>query len=297
MRQVIGLGLFATCFCAAPAVAQEKIGTIVVAHGADEGWNQLVRDVASAARTGGPVEVAFLMGPGAKANPFQNIAKRLETAGVARIVVVPLLVSSHSGHYDQIRYLAGQQDTLNATMMHHLHMGGLERAQVNVPLIVAKAIDDSPDVARVLTERARALVKEPNGRALFLVGHGPTGSDELAIWMQHLRVVADSVKQQSGFSDVRVGLVQDDAPKHVRAEAVLRVRELIQLQHAVTRQPVAVVPVLISKGKLSHEKLPADLAGLPIIYTGDALLPHVGLARWIEARVREGAARPVTSND
>jgi hypothetical protein len=36
---------------------------------------------------------------------------------------------------------------------------------------------------------------------------------------------------------------------------------------------------------VSQEKIPADLAGLPVIYSGAALLPHEGLARWIEARV------------
>jgi hypothetical protein len=45
------------------------------------------------------------------------------------------------------------------------------------------------------------------------------------------------------------------------------------------------MPALISRGQVSQEKIPADLAGLPIIYSGDPLLPHEGLARWIEARV------------
>ena len=61
------------------------------------------------------------------------------------------------------------------------------------------------------------------------------------------------------------------------------------LVNALTGEKVAVVPVLVSKGKLSVEKIPNDLAGLPIIYDGEPLLPHPALARWIEARVRESA--------
>jgi sirohydrochlorin ferrochelatase len=105
--------------------------------------------------------------------------------------------------------------------------------------------------------------------------------------MKNLRVLGDSVRALTGFRDVRVGLVQDDAPAHVRAEAVTRVREFITLQHELTGQDVAVVPVLISRGKLSTEKLPRDLANLPILYNGEPLLPHPILAKWIEARVRE----------
>src|SRR5690606_8389417 len=100
------------------------------------------------------------------------------------------------------------------------------------------------------------------------------------------RPIADSVALATGFRDVRVGLVQDDAPAQVRAEAVKRVRELIEMQYAITGRKVVVVPALISRGQISEQKIPADLAGLPIVYSGEALLPHEGLARWVEARVR-----------
>ena len=213
----------------------------------------------------------------------------LNSIGVSRIVVVPLLISSHSGHYEQIRYLAGATDSLESNMMHHLHMGGLARATVKVPVTVSRAIDDAPDVARVLIARAEALTSEPKKHALFVIGHGPNSSDNLASWMMNLRTMVDTIRAGSQFMDVRVGLVQDDAPPHVRAEAVKRSRELIELQHKLTGNPVVVVPVLISKGKLSTEKIPKDLAGLPIIYDGEPLLPHPALARWIEARVREAS--------
>ena len=51
------------------------------------------------------------------------------------------------------------------------------------------------------------------------------------------------------------------------------------------------VPILISSGRVSAEKIPADLAGLPIVYEGTPILPHPAIARWIESRVRTLAAR------
>jgi sirohydrochlorin ferrochelatase len=177
-------------------------------------------------------------------------------------------------------------------MRHHLRMGGQEPVRVSVPLEVTRAIDDSPDVARILTQRVRALLPDPAGRAAFLIAHGPNSPEDVALWMRHLRVLADSVRQQSGLRDVRVGIVQDDAAPAVRAEAVLRVREIIELQHAASGQPVAVVPVLIARGALTREKLPNDLKALPIRYDGEALLPHAGMARWIEARVGESDRHP-----
>ena len=125
---------------------------------------------------------------------------------------------------------------------------------------------------------------------LMLLGHGPNDAEAYAAWMRNLRPVMDSVRAATGFRSVLVELVRDDAPAEVRAEAVARARELIRLQHDLTGRDVAVVPILVSTGSVSREKLPRDLAGLPVLYTGDALLPHPGMARWVEARVREAAA-------
>ncbi len=266
------------------------VGTVVVAHGGDSLWNAQVIDVARQARTGGPVEVSFLMGPGAAKSRFQDVVARLDAKGVSSIVVVPMLVSSHSGHFEQIRYLAGESRTLDDTvMMHHLHMAGIEQPSVETPIRLARAMDDAPQMARVLADRALSLTATPRDQALMIVGHGPNEAEEYAAWMENLRRVADTVKARTGFRDVRVDVVRDDAPAAVRAEAVRRVRELIELQHMATGKDVIVVPVLVSSGSVSRDKLPADLAGTRSIYDAKPLLPHPEMARWIETRVRDAS--------
>ncbi|HEX5581845.1 MAG TPA: CbiX/SirB N-terminal domain-containing protein [Gemmatimonadaceae bacterium] len=273
-----------------PRTADAVVGTVIIAHGGGPDWNAQVEAMAAGVRTGGPVAVSYLMGPGAKTHGFQHAVRKLVDEGATDIAVVPLLVSSHSGHYEQIRYLVGEVDTLSETMMHHLHMGGITRPDVKVPLRLTRAVDESPDAARVLAERAKAIVPdaaERSRRALFLLGHGPNSAEDYASWMRNLRQVADTVRAATGFRSVLVELVRDDAPAEVRAEAVARVRELIALQHELTGKDVAVVPILVSTGQVSKEKFPKDIEGLPVIYTGDALLPHPEMARWVEARVRE----------
>jgi sirohydrochlorin cobaltochelatase len=271
----------------APLGSGETVGTIVVAHGGSEEWNAPVLRIAAAAQTGGPVEVSFLMGEGAKDYRFQDAVARLVEKGATRIVVVPLLASSHSGHYEQIRYLAGLTDTLDEVMMHHLHHAGIERPSVEVPMQVTPALDASLEIATILAERALALAENPREQALFIVGHGPNSAEDHAEWMANLRPIADSIRARTGFRDVKVGLLRDDAPAPVRAEAVRSIREIIQLQHEVTGRDVVVVPLLISKGFISMQKLPNDLKGLPIAYDGEGLLPHPELANWIARRVRE----------
>lgn len=202
-----------------------------------------------------------------------------------------MLVSSHSGHYEQIRYLARDTAALDPEMLHHLQMSGIEPPRTFVPMRVARAMDDAPEVARVLAARALALANNPSERALLILGHGPNSAEDYAAWMANLRMVADSVRALGRFHDVRVELVRDDAPAPVRAEAVLRARDLIELQHLMTRQPVLVVPVLVSSGSISRDKIPADLHGLPIVYSGEPLLPHAEMSRFIERAARSVAAK------
>lgn len=276
----------AAAMLAIPAALSAQVGTVVVAHGGDSTWNAHVLDVAKQVNTGGPVEVSFLMGAGAKTARFQDAVARLEKAGVSEIVVVPMLVSSHSGHYGQIQYLAGEPVELSETMHHHLHMAGIERPASKVPMRMSKAMDDASEVARVLADRGLAMTKAPREHALMIVGHGPNSAEDYAAWMSNLRPVADSVKALTGFRDVRVELVRDDAPAPVRAEAVKRVRELIEMQHLITGRDVIVVPVLVSKGSVSRDKVPNDIKGTPSVYAGEPLLPHPAMARWIESRVK-----------
>lgn len=79
------------------------------------------------------------------------------------------------------------------------------------------------------------------------------------------RLVFAQTAASVGTWDVRVDLVRDDAPAAVRIEAVRRVRELIELQHLATGKEVLVVPVLVSKGTISRDKIPNDLKGLPVV--------------------------------
>lgn len=268
----------------------------MVAHGGSSEWNAEVERL-TAAETGGPIEVAFLMGPAAEQHRFQDAAARLVARGAERIVVLPLLVSSHSGHYEQIRWLAGLTETLDETMQHHLHMAGITRPTTRVPMTVAPGLDDAPELAAVLVDRARALAVNEPAQALFLVGHGPNGAEDYAAWMGNLRVVLDSVRARTAFADVRLELVRDDAPPAVRAEAVLRMRELIGLQQVVTGgQPVVVVPILMSRGRVSRETFVKDLDGLRVVYSGDPLLPHPALMGYVQRRVRDAVAAAVSTS-
>jgi sirohydrochlorin ferrochelatase len=277
----------------AAQLPSSEIGTLIVAHGDGPRWNANIESLARSVHTGGPVAFSLLMGPDAAKHRFQDAAAQLVAQGAREIIVVPVLVSSHSGHIDQIRYLTGETDSLDADMKMMLHMSGITRPTTRVPMRVTAALDNAPQLARILSDHAKKLGTDPSKQALFLVGHGPNSAEDNAAWMSNLRQVADSVQKWTGFRDIKIGLVRDDAPAPVRAEAVKEIRETIELQHEMTSEPVVVVPILVSSGQVSGTKIPTDLAGLPVVYNAVPLLPHPAMASWVEARVHGASTAAV----
>lgn len=113
---------------ATPAAAQHPasaVGTLVVAHGGGPAWDASVDGVAAMVRTGGPVAVSFLMGPGATTRRLRCAPRRCaasETIALQQaltgkdVVVVPILVSSGTVSRSELPTdLAGLPITYRAT--------------------------------------------------------------------------------------------------------------------------------------------------------------------------------------
>ena len=91
-----------------------------------------------------------------------------------------------------------------------------------------------------------------------------------------------AAKELGGDLEVRIGLLRDDASPPVRAAAIALLHETVTRLAGTGRDSVAVLPVLISSGRIDGTTIPKDLSGLPVRYTAVSLAPHPALARWIE---------------
>jgi len=277
------------------ASAQERIGLLIVAHGADSLWNEGVLVTAASVRwPAGPKATAFLMGPAAQTQGWSDAVRRLVAEGATRINVVPLMVSSAGAHFRQIEYYAGARDRLPPGLEAHDHVGNPPRP---VPMRVAAALDDAPELGLILAERIEQLARGHDPRSVMLVAHGPTSDEDAQRWRTNL---ARAVGPLASSLNLRfgIGLLRDDAPPAVRAAAVQETRSQVERMHRETGDSVMVVPVLVSSGRIGMVTIPADLAGLPIRYAPAALAPSVELARWIErAGADPGAAASMAGRE
>ena len=270
-----GLTLCAVLLSAEAASAQGKTGLLVVAHGANAAWNARVRATVAQVKWDGPVAVAFLMGEEAKSSNWDAGITEIARLGADQIIAVPLMVSSHGAHYRQIRYLAGEISEWPADLGHD-HGPRIDPA---VPVRVTAALDGAPEVGLVLRDRWRDLSTVDRGRPLLLVAHGPSTDAEAALWVSDLERAA---KEIGGDLQVQIGLLRDDAAPPVRAAAIASLHETVTRMAGTGRDSVAVLPVLISSGRIDGATIPKDLSGLPVSYTAVSLAPHPALARWIE---------------
>lgn len=262
--------------------ASAQVGLLVVSHGADSSWNTRVEETLSRVRwSQGPVRGAFLMGSGATTSSWDKGVAELVAAGARSIIVVPLMVSTYGEHVSQIRYYAGELRELPASLasMGHEHHSVQPSP---VPMRVTRAIDGASELGEILGDRWNALADSMRTGTLVLIAHGPSADSLVGGWLHSITAAAAPLSQRLGVSNVRIGLLRDDAPAPVRAAAIASLRDTVVALATRSGEPVTVMTVLVSSGSINRVKVPNDLEGMPMRYVGASLAPHPALSRWIE---------------
>jgi hypothetical protein len=234
------------------------------------------------AKVDAPTEVAFGMAMHAEElRGFQQAINRLERKGISRMLVIPLLVSSHSEVYRQYEYVLGLRPQAEWP-----EAG--QPLSLEVPMTLTSGLDDDPLVAEILLERAQQLSRQAAEETVVLVAHGPVQETDQQVWAAHMEQMARWIQQQGGFRAVVARTLRDDAPAEVKAQAKTALREAVA--EATQHGRAVVVPLLLAQGGVEH-KIPKLLTGLTYLYNGHTLLPHNKLVQWI---ARQVAAEQVT---
>lgn len=247
-----------------------RVGLLLVAHRYDQESAAHLRTLLTQV-TDGPAQLAGI--GHTSLDEVSAAARALRDDGCDGLALVPMIVHSESSTAHRVTQAARDLS-----------------AALGIAVAVGPALDAAPEIVEVLTDRARALgMDDVSASAVLLVGHGPTREEDLPAWERTGVAVASGVHNRGRFAATRAEFVRDDAPPAVRAVAVRQLREGIA-QHAVaTGRDVIVVPWLIGVGRLVRDRLPVDLAGLPIRFDGRPMLPHPALDRWVSLQFAAAA--------
>ncbi|MBA1342227.1 MAG: hypothetical protein C5S52_01325 [ANME-2 cluster archaeon] len=301
--------------------ADEKIGVLVVAHGSpSESWCGPVRNATDEVDLPYPVELGFLE---FVPNETINLAvERLDDAGVTEIIAVPLFVSSHSSHIQEIEYVLGLRETLPLTAEHVVVEGvEMERSIVStggryaishVPL-EADADGDMRALGRLEEGVEEELVPVETDAEIILTAAmddhwlvagivadrtadlcaDPKG--ETLVLVAHGTAEGDNfvgwVNSTSSLANqarLKLAYWRDPAIGLSGTEAAF-IHHNGTLHPEFTLRPVVsdatdpvVVPLMVSEGYFTGTKIPGLLENLTYAYDGSALTPHPNVAGWIE---------------
>lgn len=279
-RTRLAIASLAAIVLAVGPLSAQRIGLLVVAHGADSGWNARVHATMAQVEWGGPRALAFLMGADAVTQGWDAALEQLASAGATSAVVVPLMVSSHGSHYRQVQHYAGMAVPLPAELSGH-HHGTVSPPPF--PVTVTSAIDAAPELGEVLRDRLLEF-PAPASAPVLLVAHGPNDDADAVRWTS---AIFQTTVKILGEREFRVALLRDDAPAAVRAGAVAAMLDTLGALARRSGDSVTVMSVLVSQGTINRVRIPADLRGMPMRYAGVALAPHPSLAAWIARVARE----------
>ena len=272
------------------SIVNPDIGILVLAHGGPSTqliknkenkydklplWNKMVIDAVKPLEKKFNIEIAFGM---ADPETIQAAIDRLEEKGVKKIVAVPLFISSYSPIIENTAFILGLRRETRTSKKE------LPSIKTIVEFVMTSAIDSHPLIAEILLDRASELSKNPDDETVIIVGHGPNDPLQNEKWLKEMRILASFVKEKGNFKDVKVTTLRDDAPKKIKENATMILREMIMMTSL--KGNVIVIPHLVARGGI-ESGIPERLKGLNYIYNGKTLLPHENITKWIELSVTD----------
>ncbi|SEB28155.1 sirohydrochlorin chelatase [Paenibacillus sp. 276b] len=247
----------------------KKPGVLIISHGSQEKtWVESVDDAVSRLNLPVPlpVEAGFL--ELVEGRLIQDGINRLEAQGVTDILVVPLFVSSGSTHVDEIEYAIGAKDAPERET-------DLEPFEVNAQIHFGYPVDNDPDIAVMVWDKVKALSQQPEQETILLVGHGSIHDGFRQRWEAGISSLAQRVQEVSGVAHTDYALLNPDS-----------VYDKAKYWSEERGSRVIVAPLFLSAGYFTMKAIPGRLKELDYAYSGETLLPHPLLGKWLERQIQ-----------
>jgi sirohydrochlorin ferrochelatase len=262
------------------ADARGKLGVLVLAHGYGKAGDEAFRNGLAPVAGKYPTAVAFGMSMTASRH-VQQALDELAAAGADRIAVVPALSSSASD--DQLRqwqYMFGLTDD----------PGYLQTPRVTTKARVTwtPALEDHPLVIDMIADYAREMSSDPGKELVVLVSHGPTLEADNARNLTLLGRIAARLKDQGGYSDVKVMSLQNDAPPEIRRANGLRLRRYVEDANRDGKRVIIVTN--LQSPRSIQQQVEDDIAGTNYVFNTKGLVQHPNYARWVAAMAETAGA-------
>lgn len=249
---------------------QKAFGVLVISHGSkDTAWVKLVDETVNQMVAGRTMPVITCFLELVQGRLIQDGIDALERLGVTDIIAIPLFVSSGSTHVQEIGWALGdypdpgmEVDLLPFRLGSRLHY--------------LKSMDDEEEIVAIIQEKTAVLSECPEEERVLLIAHGSSLPVFHERWRVMLERFAMKLKDLDGYLAVDYATLLPDQ--------VRRKLDRWALQAGGSR--ILVAPLFLSEGYFTRKVIPSRLEGYTYTYSGQALLPHRNITRWLDRQVR-----------
>ncbi|MEE4185744.1 MAG: hypothetical protein V2J12_08255 [Gammaproteobacteria bacterium] len=202
----------------------------------------------------------------------------LTAAGAKKIVVVPIVSTSHNTMMRQWEYIFGLED--------EAPYASVARVKTDAEILFAAPPGDDPLVAEILIDHALEISTRPSNEWVIIAAHGPSFDDDNEIVLGELASLAKIMQEDSDFVNVEAITLQDDATPEVRDANVAKLRKMVADANAAGHD-VLIVTNLIGTRSI-QSKLRKDLKGLDYKFNKKGIAEHPNFVEeWMAEAIRE----------
>lgn len=250
----------------------KNTGVIILSHGADQVWNEEIRQALDPITKRFDTVFSFNMGDPVL---LGRAVSELESRGRKHIVIYRLF-ALESNFLLNIQFALGYPADSHGSEHHDHRSQALPRIRSGSHLVTVGGLEDHALFAEALLDRALALSHGPrSSETVLLVAHG-SGSDELdRHWKNILNSLGDQMQKRltDPFHQVVGVTLREDWPDK-RERALKEIEELVQEERSKGRRVLAVEARINGPGPTSRLLTHLDL---PI--NDEGFVPHPNVSR------------------
>ena len=257
---------------------ENKIGVVVMAHGATVPYNIAVETSIQPLKKRYLVEMAYGMG-----DPLaiQDAISKLELKGVKRIIFVRMYPLSD--HFkEKTDYILGIEKNLPEGYKETFYTNQAP-PQVRASAVIKTfgGYEEDPLIGGIHSERIKEVSKNPAEETIILLAHGSKKDETDNAWRKAMQTHLDRIQRQSTipFKKVVALTLREDWPEK-RKTAIEKIKNEIALGNK-TGKVIIISDRLYGSGPYKN-----FLKGIEYEMNHKGLAPHSNLTTWLEEGIK-----------
>ena len=252
-----------------PLSGNEKIGVVIMPHGATKPYNDAIEKTIVPLREKFAVEMAYGMGD---AITIQNAVSKLESQGIKKIIFIRMYPTSEQLK-EKTDYILGLSNKIPE------QWDGLIPPQIKTSAVIKTfgGYEDDKLIADIFLDRIKEASEKPEEETIILLSHGSDNDTAENIRNNKMNNYIESIQNffNPPFKKIINKSLREDWPEK-RKKAVNEIKDIIEVANKEGGKVIIISNRLYGSGPYKY-----FLKGLNFKLNSKGLAPHPNLTKWL----------------